>query len=324
MPTVKCRSKNPATCRYHGTLEVHTKQLKVAYDNYIQQLRDSLRGETTPASEAKLEKQRLAFADAQASFDAHDENYHRLTFELEQQQKLVDKDEPATGSWAWQENNEMLKELQERAVLAEKVRAKRAQSETPEDLGWASDYTTYLPVGAKLSSGETVVAVRRRMGLSASKREVVLQNAAGERKAYIWNAHTKINYLPLEAQQQAWSPNIVPEQVETFNNKIRNLWSADTSTAGAAWSPFRPEKGQCAVTALLVQDEYGGTLNRALVNGESHYWNTLPDGTEVDLTRSQFDDPIIIEEPQKRDREYLFGSESTVQRYNQLKKELTS
>lgn len=321
MVTTKCRSKNPASCRYHGSLEVHTQQLKVAYDNYINQLRESLTGDSS-ASATKLEKHRVAFADAQASFDSHDENYHRLVFELENQQKVVEKDEPMPGSWAWQENKDNLKELQERVVLAEKIRAKRAEGETPEDLGWTSDYTSYLPLGTKISSGETVIAVRRRFGLPASKREVVLQNDKGERKAYIWNAHTKINHLPLEAQQQNWAPNMVPEKMENFASKIRNVWDQKTSTAGDAWSPYRPEKGQCAVTALLVQDSYGGTLNRALVNGESHYWNTLPDGTEVDLTRAQFDQPITIEEPQKRERDYLFSSEATVKRYNELKERL--
>ena len=46
--------------------------------------------------------------------------------------------------------------------------------------------------------------------------------------------------------------------------------------------------GQCAVTALVVQDFLGGELIRAFVCGESHYWNRLPDGSELDLTADQF------------------------------------
>jgi len=76
---------------------------------------------------------------------------------------------------------------------------------------------------------------------------------------------------------------------------------------------------------LLLCDRFGEGLltgDTRQVNGESHYWNTLPDGTEVDLTRAQFDQPITIEEPQKRERDYLFSSEATVKRYNELKERL--
>ena len=48
--------------------------------------------------------------------------------------------------------------------------------------------------------------------------------------------------------------------------------------------------------ALIVQDILGGELRRALVNGESHYWNQLDDGTVIDLTRSQFTTPLTIED----------------------------
>ena len=51
-----------------------------------------------------------------------------------------------------------------------------------------------------------------------------------------------------------------------------------------------PTLNQCAVTALVVQDYLGGRiLRRKMTNGQYHFLNLLPDGTEVDLTDAQFD-----------------------------------
>lgn len=98
---------------------------------------------------------------------------------------------------------------------------------------------------------------------------------------------------------------------------IRDSWSKET-TAYSGWSSELPEAGQCAVTALLVQDIFGGVLMRAVVNGESHYWNKLDDGTEIDLTRAQFQEPLVFEDVIERDRGYLIGNRATLMRYGTL------
>lgn len=59
------------------------------------------------------------------------------------------------------------------------------------------------------------------------------------------------------------------------------------------WSPENPARDQCGMTALVVQDVLGGELVLAEVhvNGVQighHYWNRLPDGSDVDLTSDQF------------------------------------
>lgn len=115
-----------------------------------------------------------------------------------------------------------------------------------------------------------------------------------------------------------FAENIVPAVTEADAMKMRQCWSADTSMSDE-WSAEVPEKGQCAVTAMLVQDLYGGVLNRAVVNGESHYWNTIASGEEVDFTRAQFEVPVVIEEQTVRERSYLEGSERTMERYRSLK-----
>jgi 8-oxo-dGTP pyrophosphatase MutT (NUDIX family) len=76
---------------------------------------------------------------------------------------------------------------------------------------------------------------------------------------------------------------------------IRDAWGPDTCDPVdlADWRPENPARGQCGVTALVVHDLLGGDLILGEVheNGERsgyHYWNRLPDGAEVDLTRDQF------------------------------------
>lgn len=59
------------------------------------------------------------------------------------------------------------------------------------------------------------------------------------------------------------------------------------------WTPGNPSRDQCGMTALVVQDILGGDLIIAEVHVEGtqighHYWNRLPDGSEVDLTADQF------------------------------------
>jgi hypothetical protein len=77
-------------------------------------------------------------------------------------------------------------------------------------------------------------------------------------------------------------------------DKIRESWGADTCAPGAV---FGGPVGQCAVTALVVQDVFGGEIVRADVPGYgSHYWNRLPGMGDIDVTREQFsiDTPLPI------------------------------
>jgi hypothetical protein len=96
---------------------------------------------------------------------------------------------------------------------------------------------------------------------------------------------------------------------EALRAAIRASWSVETCdpTDAADWTPANPSRGQCAVTALVVHDLYGGELLEAEVHFQDgsrqgfHYWNRLA-GVEVDLTREQFSDQEIVQEPQVIDR----------------------
>jgi hypothetical protein len=87
---------------------------------------------------------------------------------------------------------------------------------------------------------------------------------------------------------------------------IRAAWALDTCDPVDAddWSVANPSRGQCGSTALTIHDLLGGELLIAEVlrsDGSRqgvHYWNLLPDGTEIDLTRDQFASNEVIQQPQ--------------------------
>jgi hypothetical protein len=97
---------------------------------------------------------------------------------------------------------------------------------------------------------------------------------------------------------------------------IRRSWGNDTSV-DPDLTGLCPSRGQCAVTALVVQDYLGGDLLRATVDGTSHYWNRLTNGEIVDLSREQFEsfEPINVEQ---RAREYVLSFPETASRYHKL------
>jgi uncharacterized protein (DUF952 family) len=91
---------------------------------------------------------------------------------------------------------------------------------------------------------------------------------------------------------------------------IRASWSRESCDPvdRDAWSPGNPSRGQCAVTALVVQDLLGGELLLAEVHYPDgsqqglHYWNRLGEGVELDLTREQFHEDEIVQRPEPVER----------------------
>ena len=92
-----------------------------------------------------------------------------------------------------------------------------------------------------------------------------------------------------------------------IEDAIRASWGRDTADRDDGWTPENPSRGQCDVTSLVVQDIFGGELLAAGVfrdgeRVESHLWNRLPGGAEVDLTRDQFTNGEVLGEPSVRER----------------------
>lgn len=117
--------------------------------------------------------------------------------------------------------------------------------------------------------------------------------------------------------------------ISKLEEALRHSWCAETSTDSKNWSEENPSYGQCAVTALIVQDYLGGKLLWAqaeLPNGntDSHYFNLI-ENKEVDLTREQFPEgttiPKGIPKPKefKTTRDYVLSYEPTKERYELLK-----
>lgn len=104
---------------------------------------------------------------------------------------------------------------------------------------------------------------------------------------------------------------------------IEQAWSRETSADPDNWSEQNPAWGQCAVTALLVQDNLGGSLLRGMVGDISHYFNHLPSGDRLDLTVRQFPHGTDVTEVAERDRDYVLSFEPTRQRYQLLKSRLS-
>ena len=113
---------------------------------------------------------------------------------------------------------------------------------------------------------------------------------------------------------------------------IQNAWCKDTCSPGdvARWTPDNPCIGQCAVTALLIQELLGGELMPTSVEGfGSHYYNRLPSGDDLDLTRGQFPADSEVPPGEPRTREYVLDSPRAIaagtrQRYELLKQRYTT
>ncbi len=69
---------------------------------------------------------------------------------------------------------------------------------------------------------------------------------------------------------------------------IGKSWSRETCypPQKEEWTEENPALGQCAVTALVVNDFLGGNI--AYNSKLNHYWNILPDNSTLDLTKIQF------------------------------------
>jgi hypothetical protein len=91
-----------------------------------------------------------------------------------------------------------------------------------------------------------------------------------------------------EACDHAGVASITQEDIEAA---VRAAWARDTCDPVDAgdWSAANPARGQCGTTALTINDLLGGELMVAEVlraDGTRqgvHWWNRLPDGTEIDL-----------------------------------------
>jgi hypothetical protein len=113
-------------------------------------------------------------------------------------------------------------------------------------------------------------------------------------------------------------PDLSP-QLEHLERAFVRSWSRETSYDPENWSKLNSAWGQCAVTALIIQDLLGGDLIVGEVNGVPHYWNRLTPRRRVDLTAQQFGPEIKRTKGKKCDREFVLSFPDTIRRYRRLR-----
>jgi hypothetical protein len=112
--------------------------------------------------------------------------------------------------------------------------------------------------------------------------------------------------------------------------RLRQAWTAETSTEPGRWSRQDPAMGQGAATACVVQDLIGGTIVEAVTvaaGGEraSHFYNEV-EGFPVDLTPGELQrGSEVTSRVEQRDgfatmRDYLLSLPGMRARYELLRK----
>lgn len=117
------------------------------------------------------------------------------------------------------------------------------------------------------------------------------------------------------------------ETIDDLYNILRECWCKETAypSCQAEWVPNDPSYGQCAITAMLVYDMFGGTIHRIRVSGGgTHYFNKI-NGQYLDLTIEQFDlynIPVNYEPNEEMDRKYCGKNKDTQKRFELLIKRI--
>jgi hypothetical protein len=112
-----------------------------------------------------------------------------------------------------------------------------------------------------------------------------------------------------------------------IREKLEKAWSPETAFAGSKNIYYpAPDKatGQCAVSALVVQQLLGGEIYTGFVivsknRKVRHYWNRIGE-LDIDLTWRQFEAGAMIVQDsiKKTSRSQLMRNESTKERYFKL------
>lgn len=131
----------------------------------------------------------------------------------------------------------------------------------------------------------------------------------------------------MQRQKNVHQPSslISEAQVQKIARVLQSIWSRETCFPDqrGQWSEENLALGQCAATALIIHDLYGGVFANDTQN--HHVWNILPDGSEHDFSRMQFSVGVHIQRSKMRQRDDLLHHPRAQQvemkeRYQLLKK----
>ena len=139
---------------------------------------------------------------------------------------------------------------------------------------------------------------------------------------------TNSKYKYYGQEHQLFVKNRLFKGVETIHDlydALLHSWTRETCTSRLRhkWNEQDYTCGQCAITAFIVQDIFGGDIYEVpLENGGVHCFNIV-DGKAVDLASEQFGDKakdldyahatkqnreLRMQEPEKKDRYELLKS----------------
>ncbi|MEC1595813.1 hypothetical protein P9D75_19550 [Bacillus spizizenii] len=91
---------------------------------------------------------------------------------------------------------------------------------------------------------------------------------------------------------------------------LKQSWSRHTSSK---WTEECPACGQCGVTALVIQDQFGGTIFKTKIGESWHFYNNI-NGVIYDFTSEQFQAPIEYQHiPSSREEAFLDTNEEQYQ-----------
>ena len=117
------------------------------------------------------------------------------------------------------------------------------------------------------------------------------------------------------------------KKINRLETMLKSCYSKDTCYPKykEKWNINNPTCGQCAITALIVQEYMGGTIHKIRIqNNETHYFNIINKNI-YDFTKEQFclENIAIRYNPNELiRREQILEDENTSKRYKILKQKL--
>ncbi len=110
-----------------------------------------------------------------------------------------------------------------------------------------------------------------------------------------------------------------------YYDLLLDIWCAETCAPRMRheWSKDNPTRGQCSITAFLMQDFYGGKVMGIPIRGGNYHCFNEIDGSVFDLTSEQFGDRVLdYTNCVEQSRTIHFSKEEKKSRYEYLKRTL--
>ena len=113
------------------------------------------------------------------------------------------------------------------------------------------------------------------------------------------------------------------KKINRLETMLKSCYSKDTCYPKykEKWNINNPTCGQCAITALILNDYFGGKLGKVYIGNISHYFNII-NGKPVDFTSSQFKHEVDYSNYQLVNRNIMLQNKNTRSRYYTLKRQL--